>query len=145
MIASLLTIDPGAKTGYAVFYDGKLALAGVFEPGDIAKNVTTDFDLVVIENPTIYPHSRVKPDSILKLARVVGRYEQYFSKCRQQLVLPREWKGTIDGDIMCNRIKAAMNTQESLVLLAYKGGYAHNAVDAIGLGKWALRQPWCRA
>jgi hypothetical protein len=142
MKGSLLAIDPGAKTGYAVFYDGKLALTGVFEPGDISKNLGSEFDLVAIENPVIYPHSKANPNSILKLARVVGRYEQYFQACRQRLVEPRDWKGTINGDIMVARILNQMTTPESLVFLKYQGGYKHNAVDAIGLGKWAMRQTW---
>jgi hypothetical protein len=82
--------------------------------------------------------------SILKLARCVGRYEERFSDTLIELVAPRDWKGTIDGDIMVKRIQAALTPSEAAVLAAYTGGYAHNAVDAIGLGKWSLRQPFMR-
>ncbi len=145
MIRSLLAIDPGARTGWAAFglyaSGWQLQGAGVVTPdAEFAHRM----DLTVIENPVIYPNSRARPADILKLARIVGRYEERFKDSYVELVEPRKWKGTVDGDIMVRRIEAAMTPYEKEVLAAYKGGYRHNAVDAVGLGKWALRQPFMR-
>ncbi len=146
----LLALDPGARTGWALFHDlsgWHVAAAGVFSPTDPCIVPVKTLDFVVIENPVIYPNSRARPADILKLARIVGRYEERFaSRTRHpvQLVEPRQWKGTIDGDIMVARIEAAMTEADRITLAGYRGGYRHNAVDAIGLGYWALRQPWCK-
>lgn len=144
-ITSLLAIDPGAHTGMAYFalHDGawRLMEAFVCTPDDCSFPVRPD--LVVIECPTrVFDQATI--GSILKLARVAGRYEERFAGTLVELVAPRDWKGTIDGDIMVERIKNSMSGHEAAVLARYKGGYAHNAVDAIGLGKWALRQPFMR-
>ena len=101
-------------------------------------------DIVVIENPQIYPHSKARPSNILQLARVVGRYEERFKGARQKLVSPHEWKGSINGDIFTARICAAMTPAERQLLRSISDGVVHNAIDAVGLGKWAFRQPWMR-
>lgn len=148
-MASLLAIDPGARTGWAFFQawpqGWRLDGCGVVQP-DVSLGISNP-DIVVIENPQIYANGKADPDDILKLARLVGRYEERFRKASLiELVRPREWKGSIDGDIMCARIEAAMTPEEKVVAAAYKGGYRHNMIDAIGLGKWAARlRPAIRA
>lgn len=140
-IISMLAIDPGAHTGWAYFHDGVLLDAGVTTPDKQPLHPIPD--LVVIECPArIYDHATAA--SIIKLARVTGRYEERYCNAPIELVEPRTWKGTIDGDIMVNRIKAAFTPHEAAVAARFKGGYAHNMVDAIGLGKWSLRQPFMR-
>ena len=107
----LLVIDPGANSGFARFDrraagDWRLVSAMVASPE--VRSLDQLFakpDIVVIENPQIYPHSRARPADILKLARIVGRYEERFADARQmRLVHPHEWKGSIAGDIMVERI-----------------------------------------
>jgi hypothetical protein len=146
-ILSLLAIDPGARTGGALFmcFAGvwTLTWAGVVRPTDRERFPVKTADLVVIECPTrVYDQATV--GSILKLARVVGRYEELFADTHVELVEPRAWKGTIDGDIMLKRIEAALTETERQVVGRWTGGYAHNMLDAIGLGKWAIRQPFMR-
>jgi hypothetical protein len=142
-MSTLLAIDPGLRTGWAYFqiWPGKepfLDGAGVLQPEDGLGYATPDY--VLIENPRIYPNGKANPEDILKLARLVGRYEERFRKARAvHLVRPRDWKGTVDGDIMCARIEAAFTPEEKAVVAAYKGGYRHNMIDAIGMGKWAFR------
>ena len=154
-MSTLLAIDPGAKTGHALLRNDLLATtssiwyvdhACVTSP-DVALWPGRDFDFVVIENPVIYPHSKARPADILKLARIVGRYEeryQPYAKYGVHLVEPRQWKGTIDGDIMTRRIEANLSAQDRLALTDILPGVKHNALDAIGLGFWALRQPWVK-
>ena len=59
---------------------------------------------------------------------------------------PHDWKGSVDGDIMVRRIESALTPEEMLIVdrLGLPKSYRHNAVDAIGLGKWFLRQPQMR-
>ncbi len=145
-IQSVLAIDPGNHTGMAYFQwtesvGWTLLEAFVCSPDDTSFPVRPD--LVVIECPTrVFKEATVQ--SILKLARCAGRYEERFAGTIVELIEPRAWKGSIDGDIMIARIEAAMTPAEKAVLARYTGGYAGNAVDAIGIGKWALRQPFMR-
>jgi hypothetical protein len=147
MKTSLLALDPGAKTGWAAFqrFDAgwKLTAGGVMSPDD-AYPARVMYDQVVIENPVIYPHSKARPADILTLARIVGRYQERYACSRIELVEPRRWKGSIDGDIMLRRIEAALNAADRAVYDAVKCGYKHNFTDAVGLGKWALMQPFVR-
>jgi hypothetical protein len=141
---SLLAIDPGARTGWAFYLDVGgwfLQACGVAQPDEDFCPFAQVKD-VVIENPQIYPQSRARPNDILTLARIVGRYEERFRAARVRLVKPREWKGSINGDVFCARIEASLPERDRPALSAYRGGYRHNCVDAVGLGAWALRQPW---
>jgi len=131
----LLAIDPGTKDnlGWAIFQDGVFTSSG---HGDL--RVIRGFlwiNFVVIENPQIYPRSKARPSDILKLARIVGRIEEMYSYTAVKLVTPREWKGTINGDVMTRRIKSQFTPREKGMIQ----NPTHDEVDAIGLGKWALR------
>jgi hypothetical protein len=146
MKTSLLAIDPGARTGYAWFQhfvnDGWFLQGGGVCSPDSAELLGDPFNQVVIENPVIYPHSKARPADILTLARIVGRYQERFRHCPIELVEPRRWKGTIDPDIMLRRIEVALTARDRAVYNSYTGGYKHNFTDAVGLGKWAVAQPF---
>jgi hypothetical protein len=145
---SLLAIDPGAKTGWALFLESadvwRLAACGVVSPMDPTPwPGSKKLDQIVIEVPVIYPHSKASPKSILTLSRIVGRYEERFAEAGPiELIEPRTWKGTIDGDIMIRRIEAGLSLEDRRVHDQYTGGYKHNMTDAVGLGFWALKQPF---
>jgi hypothetical protein len=129
----LLALDPGNSTGWAFFVDGVLMACGACKGP--SKLFVPDVDHVVIENPQVYPRSKVNPNDLMTLARMVGRYEERFAHIPTKLVAPREWKGTIVKTVMLKRIKAAMTPGE----LALLGNCPHDTVDAVGLGRWALR------
>lgn len=140
---SLLALDPGKHTGWAL-YDklGEWTLrdGGVFDPYKGFPPILMRCQNIVIENPRITP-TTPNPESILKLARIVGRFEEKFWDRTVILVRPSEWKGTVDGDIMVKRIEAETPLRDRPGLLSYTGGYRHNMIDAIGLGRWLLKQP----
>jgi hypothetical protein len=147
-VTTLLAIDPGAATGVALFFIGPdcapvLVNANVFAPDDVgwARYMP---DIVVIEDPQIYPHAKARPNDILTLAKLVGRYQERFKNCRVRLVHPHEWKGSVSGDIMVARIESALTPAEMKIVEGLPKGTKHNAVDAVGLGKWSFRQPWMR-
>jgi hypothetical protein len=143
----LLAIDPGAQTGFAVFErvgpgaPWNLIQANVLPPGLNLPMVVAP-DIVVIEMPKVYPNGRARPNDLMTLACIVGRYQERYRNAKQHLVYPRNWKGSIDGDIMSARIKAALTPHEQGLAATFK--FDHNMLDAIGMGKWALRQPWIR-
>jgi len=148
-VVILLAIDPGACTGFAAFRDGDLYAAGTSSPdeADGVWPLLACTDLVVIENPRIYPRQKADPNSILKLARCVGRYEERFGRSgrtRVQLIEPHDWKGSIPKAIMTNRIEAALTTAERALLPDLPKTKRHNMLDAIGLGKWSLKQPFAQ-
>ena len=133
----LLAIDPGAKTGWALFYcDGVLDSAGTAEVLYVLRTTFFEVAEVVIENPCIYPTTK-RPNDILTLARIVGRFEERYRTSEVRLVTPREWKGTLPKALMAKRILAALTPQERVI--AKRLG--PDAIDAIGLGKWALAHP----
>lgn len=140
-MGNILALDPGLKTGYAIFVGGVLVRAGVAAPDE--KVIPPPDALVVIESPArIYSQGTVT--SILHLARCVGRYQERYALHEIRLIEPRDWKGTIDGDIMAARIKASLPADVRDRLPKLAKSVEHNMLDAIGLGQWALRQPWGR-
>jgi len=57
-----------------------------------------------------------------------------------EAVTPRQWKGTVDGDIFLTRITKRLDERE-LGLLDTCGAIdslKHNVIDAIGLGLWKV-------
>jgi hypothetical protein len=144
-MTTLLALDPGAKTGWALYQVfgaiWHLTGCGVVTPEDTVPDNKPQ--IVVIENPEIYPNSQARPKDILTLARIVGRYQERYREAKHiELVAPHKWKGSIPKDIMLARIEAAIPARDGGAVAAYKGGYRHNMIDAIGLGTWALMQPF---
>ena len=129
----LLALDPGNSTGWAFFNDGVLQACGWCK-GPSQLNAPF-VDHVVIENPKVYPRSKVNPNDLMTLARMVGRYEERFTHLPTKLIFPREWKGTISKPIMLRRIRSEMTPGELLLL----GKNPDDTVDAIGLGRYTLR------
>lgn len=148
--ATLLAIDPGEHSGWALManFDNGWVLQGasVVRPSDPWTCPLPRVDVAVIEFPKMYPQGHPRPNDLLKLAATAGRWiERLTPKCKHlELVYPRDWKGTVDGDTMLRRIEEAFSEHEERVMAAVKGQHRHNAVDAVGFAKWAVRQPWMR-
>ncbi len=150
---SHLAIDPGKHTGWSVIGDdGQLLACGLGEPP-----LDAGVPRVWIERPQIYRGRAMKgdPNDLITLAIQVGRYAERFASrgCQVDTVLPHDWKGSIDPDVCCRRIHAALTECEKVVLerailpLArtpvyadLTGGRRHNVIDAVGIGKWAIRR-----
>lgn len=156
----LLAVDPGSlQTGVALLdrRTGDLLDAGVVrltakpgEPGwkrvpGMVEGITTwiagrDVTHRVIEMPQVYTHgpgAKADPDDILLLVLVVGGVMHRIGA--DTLPRPAEWKGQVPKDVMTKRILNYLNDNEKM-LLKNKTNNNHNAVDAVGLGKWA----WAR-
>jgi hypothetical protein len=141
---TLLAIDPGIDTGWALFNDALLS-CGVGNPPEIYRA------RVVIERPQVYLASKSKgdPNDLITLAIQVGRYWEQYERAGDSVrtFLPREWKGQVPKDIQAGRILAKLSAQEQDVVANYgrmvNKGKHHNMMDAIGLGLFALGRARC--
>jgi hypothetical protein len=149
---TLLAIDPGAKTGWALFarVDGwRLQAAGIASPNDRTWPGLKKIDQIVIEAP-IRPNPHTpRPADILTLSRTIGMYLERFHENAIELVDPHTWKGSVPKEIFTRRIEAALSPADRETCARLKFTYAastvHNMLDAIGLGYWAQKQPFMRA
>ena len=98
-------------------------------------------DELIVECPQVYTRAKSKgdPEDLLPLVALCGaigaRVAIPMRGAKVHTYRPRDWKGTVDGDIMCVRIEARL--RETGELDAVKWGaksFRHNAIDACGIG-----------
>ncbi len=156
-MSNLLAIDPGLDTGWAlVDASGRLLACGLGEnfPLYLATRV-------VIERPQVYQgrQSKGDPNDLITLAIRVGRYTERLE--RQGLsvehVFPKQWKGTVDADVLCRRVYQSLSPADREVLdpvlvpLAPRTpfnpndlvgtltkGKRHNVIDGVGIARWSV-------
>jgi len=154
----LLTIDPGAVTGWALFEDGILVACGY---GRKEKILPVSLlgkrkrGLVVVEVPVIYPdHKQEKPpQDILRVGVLAGRYLGSYAAWGHETeeVVPKTWKGTISKPkrasqmyLITRRVLKLCTAEEAILLKKTKSARAkqlnHNVVDAVGMGFWWLER-----
>lgn len=144
---NLVAIDPGKRTGWALFRHERLKVCGYVKVIELDKIPSAP--QVLIEQPRWYPHERkIDLNDLLDLSVLVGEIKE--NHCRRyakvKLVFPRTWKGSVPKPIMSQRIYKTL-TAEERVLLPLKRGHKvsksaldhdHNVLDAVGLGLWKL-------
>lgn len=139
----IISIDPGAKTGWAQFSQGWLVACGATKK---PYEVPIQGKVVIIEKPQIYRGRLQKGDQndLITLAMLAGRHQERALRAGAQVELPTpgEWKGQVKKEIHHPRILAALTTEEQWRVSYASGGPAvkpdHNMLDAIGLGLWWL-------
>jgi hypothetical protein len=94
----------------------------------------------VAEMPKIYPDERKKDPntSLMPLAGVLAAVAAHLERDGRTpetfAPYPREWKGTIPGEVFCGRILERLDPRElAIVNAVMPAGLRHNAVDAVGL------------
>ena len=95
--------------------------------------------VLAVEVPRVYVGGKARPEDIVQLAVVAGAFtggvDAEFYSCPR----PSEWKGTIDGDILCDRVlNRVANAAERMIVLRSEGGTTSHVQDAAGLGFWVL-------
>jgi len=147
----LIAIDPGAKTGWALFQDSTLIRCGTVPSSRLHE--LPDADACVVE----FPRARrrhPRPDDLLKLAAIAAECCARYSppvpiaawvgtvqtQPRPTKVFPETWKGQLPKDVCWKRVRACLWAQELAVVDAPlgMGRFDHNARDAIGIGLWYL-------
>jgi hypothetical protein len=89
------------------------------------------------EWPQVYTASKSKGDpntSLLPLCGVIAHIsgaEDWDSRVEYK---PREWKGTVDADVMTERIRSRLSEKEKAALEPCAASLEHNMIDAVGLG-----------
>ena len=152
----ILSIDCGKQcVGWAVFhpfiaegFGGKLAACGLLRPPSKRRPPTTrelgwdTITQVVIELPQIYPQLKGDPNDLVAIAArgawFAGRMAPHVYD--YESVHPREWKGTVDGDVFLKRITKRLYDREKALLAGCDviPSLEHNVIDAIGLGLWKV-------
>lgn len=137
----LLAIDPGAFTGWAFFREDNLVACGLVTPSNW--DMLTDNKMfagcgVLIEEPTLYPHSKARPADVMALQLKVGELKGRFEAvgCLVELVQPRTWKHQVPKPVHNMRTFKALSDDERRLA----EGKRHDVLDAIGLGLWKLRR-----
>lgn len=144
----LLSIDPGACTGFALFVNGELADCGLLDARKVPLTIplTVRPDVCVIERPDGRPNSanRMSPADMCTLGIRIGKLQQAACAERTIEVEPNDWKGSTSKAISHNRTAAAMTPEERdrvlKCLAPYAPGDRHNALDAIGIGLRYLKR-----
>lgn len=137
----LLSIDPGAFTGWALFEDRTLIGCGFVTPsnwGDLVVSASPTKADILLEEPTIYPYSKARPADIMALQLKVGELKGRFEAvgCLVELVQPRSWKGSVPKPVHNMRTFKALTDEERRLA----EGKRHDVLDAIGLGLWFLKR-----
>jgi hypothetical protein len=170
-VTTLVSIDPGTEeTGIALYRAGALVDVDVLrvkrsvgnreQRASVMGRLAVDkvrawcglsgggtSVRVVLEYPQVYRHgpgAEVDPDDVLCLVLVLGHLWGTFHGVNGnalELVRPATWKGQVPKRVMNNRIIATLTkTEQQLVHDKVRSN--HNAIDAVGIGVWALRRPW---
>jgi hypothetical protein len=165
-VSLLVSCDPGIRVaGLAVFRDGALAhaellrnpakkargpeawwaMAGVarsrVEALMLARTeLSSEVHEFVVEVPQIYRFGKVRvdPDDLIQLAGVGGAVGSVLRPRAATGYYPRQWKGSVDKQVMVERILSRLSLAEKKALAPCPPSLAHNQVDAVGLGLYHL-------
>jgi hypothetical protein len=151
MSGYLFTADPGKHhVGWAIFDGNRLATCGLdqWKAGEYAElKVERILENIrataLIELPVASRGRTVDANDLIDVAITVGRVVQALGPhTTVELIPPRDWKGTVDPDVMIERIKNRLAPDEGINLqnVQLKSSLRHNVIDAIGLGLWRLNR-----
>ncbi len=135
------TLDPGKDGAFAHWKMGKLNHAGMLDSGEWREE--PPYELLIAEQPVIYPNSPVPPSDVVTLALTAGAQAEKISQGGKILwVTAREWKGQIPKAVHHKRAIGALSGAEmaylELWLSTIPESKRHNVIDAVALGLWAL-------
>ena len=160
MALNLLAVDPGSHIcGYALFVEGDLVsfdfVKGTFK--DVTKDAQYMANSIlfhtisalehrrlhklVIEYPVIYPgRSAAPPNDIVQLAYAAGIFAGILPSVSTELVLPtpKQWKGNLPKSVHHKRIMLRLDPKLQAAIRGSAKSNIEHAIDAIGLGQWAL-------
>ena len=136
-------IDPGVNGLGASAFDADALIDARYIRGapDLRAWLAQHFsstDRMVIEFPRIYRAAQQKGDQndLLHVARAVGRVQEAAERIGMtiELIIPRDWKGTLDGDAMVKRIQGRVSGAELARIALPTVSLQHNVWDAVGIG-----------
>jgi hypothetical protein len=152
-VSTLLAIDPGQHTGWAVFTDGMLLRAGtVHAPGigtltakagailrDLRATIPgavwegSGVELVAVEEMRYYPgRAQSTPNDLLEVQAMAGVCTALGQAFR--FVPAREWKGSVPKSISDTRTAARLTPAEQAIFTRLDD----HGRDAVGIGVYIL-------
>ena len=152
----IISIDPGTEeTGIALYWAGALVDVDVLRVKRSVGNReqrASDMGRLAVGKVSTWRGAaeplrvvlEVDPDDVMALVLVIGHVWGTFHGLKGntlELVRPATWKGQVPKRIMNNRIVSTL-TQTEQALVHDKVRSNHNALDAVGIGLWALKRPW---
>lgn len=87
----------------------------------------------IFERPRVYLGKRLNPDDLIPLAEI-GACLSGMTTIPIRVYRPRDWKGSIDGDAMVERIKTRLTPAEHSRIHLPAKSLEHNVYDSIGIG-----------
>lgn len=97
----------------------------------------------VSETPRVYDKkkSKVNPEHLFSLSTCHAAVATMLHPTSTRLVVPSEWKHQIPDNILWDRIRSRLAPDELTIAQAMEarsGAHFHHALEAIGVGLWAL-------
>jgi hypothetical protein len=93
------------------------------------------FQALILETQIIRPYdTRAIHGSIMEVQGIAGAFAGLFFAKTVIGYTPSEWKGSIKGDVMTERIKKLMTKEDWSVFETAGKTYDHNTIDAVGIG-----------
>lgn len=129
---SVLCIDPGKRTGWALIVDGAIVSSGTVSSDCLGDLPAADAALV--EMPRVYVDQtkwKGDPQQIVRLAAIAGECAARYPFAAY--VEPREWRGMIPESVLLQRITRSLRAGEKL-------GASVHARDAQGMALWLMRR-----
>ena len=134
------SVDPGtAYHARADWYAGKLQ--SVAYAPDLRIPPLSASGMGIVEKPVVYPQTTRNAPTIASLSFSAGILLGQFA--RRAYVEPRDWKGTMDGDVFLTRVRrhaeraGHWKTIERCLRDTPRPQWQH-ALDAYALGQWCL-------
>lgn len=152
----LVTVDPGADCGWAVFERGKLVACGYGAHDTILDNFpyrNRRKGVFLVEIPRAYPVGRslADPNDLIRTGIRAGEFKTLFRILGMDLeeVEPKRWKGNTpkpkkasEPYLVEERVIEKLDEVELTLLYQSKSARAirlnHNLIDAVGMGLWRL-------
>lgn len=163
----LISLDPGLHAcGVALWRDGQLARCDLVKSpvlkgndGEAMRSMVravaawtmvnytqvVSVDACVVEFPRIYQRvankSKGDPNDLTPLAGIAIGVLVKLDPTTAVRVFPSEWKGQMPEDATTSRVRSRLDLFEAQCLKNAEErakSLAHNVVDAVGIGLWAL-------
>jgi hypothetical protein len=147
----LLSVDGGLRgCGVALFEGQELARAAyVLNPEHTARGVNAwlamakavrgwalpvPVDVLAVEEMQVDGRTRGKEADVMQVNAVVAAVAARVPATIVMGYTPTAWKGSVDGDVMVERIKGRLTPEELARLEPCSKSLAHNMYDGIGVG-----------
>ncbi len=150
-MSTLVSIDPGIRhCGVAVFEDKRLVRAALavnpkttgdpleraFHMADAVRVFCPErIDVLVLERPQLGTYGPARQKDLVMLCEVGACIVGLLRPAVPISISPHDWKGSIDADVMIERVIARLVSEEyKKAELPKAKSLRHNLWDAVGIG-----------